>query len=145
MSLDALTRIAADRLPLFGRWPISAPTVRPSLLAPPGAAPTERLLDTALRAIDAARSVSLDALTARGVHRPPRLAGAAPAGDRARRRSGGSVLARVRRQTPHVAPRYPDVWPGEHYKLLAALVGVLTPKIVIEIGTATGMSALTMK
>ncbi len=41
--------------------------------------------------------------------------------------------------------RYPDVWPGEHYKLLSALVEVLSPKTVIEIGTATGMSALAMK
>jgi predicted O-methyltransferase YrrM len=41
--------------------------------------------------------------------------------------------------------RYPDVWPGEHYKLLAALVSVLRPKTVVEIGTAEGMSALAMK
>jgi predicted O-methyltransferase YrrM len=41
--------------------------------------------------------------------------------------------------------RFPDVWPGEHYKLLTALVSVLQPKMVVEIGTATGMSALAMK
>lgn len=41
--------------------------------------------------------------------------------------------------------RFPDIWPGEHYKLLAALVSVLSPKTVVEIGTATGMSALAMK
>lgn len=40
---------------------------------------------------------------------------------------------------------YPRLWPGEHYKLLAALVEVLQPEVVIEIGTATGMSALAMK
>jgi predicted O-methyltransferase YrrM len=38
----------------------------------------------------------------------------------------------------------PSVWPGEHYKLLAALVSCLRPKLVVEIGTATGMSALAM-
>lgn len=41
-------------------------------------------------------------------------------------------------------PRYTDVWPGEHYKLLAGLVEALKPRVVIEIGTATGMSALTL-
>jgi len=38
-----------------------------------------------------------------------------------------------------------DVWPGEHYRLLAVLVDILKPKRVIEIGTATGASALTIK
>jgi hypothetical protein len=41
---------------------------------------------------------------------------------------------------------YPDntvnLWPGEHYRLLAGLVSVLRPKLVIEIGTAQGLSAL---
>ncbi len=41
-------------------------------------------------------------------------------------------------------PRFTDVWPGEHYKLLAGLVEALQPRVVIEIGTATGMSALTL-
>lgn len=41
-------------------------------------------------------------------------------------------------------PRFADVWPGEHYKLLAGLVEVVKPKLVIEIGTATGLSALTL-
>lgn len=40
---------------------------------------------------------------------------------------------------------YPDIWPGEHYKLLNALVTILQPKLVVEIGTATGLSALSMK
>jgi hypothetical protein len=35
-------------------------------------------------------------------------------------------------------------WPGEHYRLLSAIVQVLDPKTVIEIGTATGASALAM-
>jgi hypothetical protein len=37
------------------------------------------------------------------------------------------------------------VWPGEHYKLLAALMLVLKPTVAIEIGTAEGLSALAMK
>lgn len=40
---------------------------------------------------------------------------------------------------------FANVWPGEHYKLLAALVGLLRPSTVVEIGTATGASALAMK
>lgn len=42
-------------------------------------------------------------------------------------------------------PFYPDIWPGEHYKLLAGLVLALNPKIVLEIGTGQGLSALSMK
>lgn len=42
-------------------------------------------------------------------------------------------------------PYYPNIWPGEHYKLLAGLVLALHPKVVIEIGTATGLSGLSMK
>jgi predicted O-methyltransferase YrrM len=39
----------------------------------------------------------------------------------------------------------PTLWPGEHYVLLAACIAVLQPKVVIEIGTFTGVSALAMK
>ena len=42
-------------------------------------------------------------------------------------------------------PYYPDVWPGEHYKLLAGLVLACKPKRVIEIGTAQGLGALSLK
>jgi predicted O-methyltransferase YrrM len=35
-------------------------------------------------------------------------------------------------------------WPGEHYRFLAALVKVLRPNLVVEIGTSTGMGALSM-
>lgn len=42
-------------------------------------------------------------------------------------------------------PYWPDIWPGEHYRLLAGLVLELKPKLVIEIGTGAGLSALTMK
>ena len=37
------------------------------------------------------------------------------------------------------------IWPGEHYRLLAALVKLLQPKWVVEIGTFRGMSALALK
>jgi len=42
-------------------------------------------------------------------------------------------------------PHWPNMNPGEHYKLLSGLIQVLQPKLVIEIGTATGYSALSMK
>jgi len=42
-------------------------------------------------------------------------------------------------------PHWPNIYPGEHYKLLTGLVTVLQPKLVIEIGTATGYSSLAMK
>lgn len=48
----------------------------------------------------------------------------------------------ARMKTP---PYYPDVWPGEHYRLLAALVEILQPQCVVDIGTFTGLSALALK
>jgi predicted O-methyltransferase YrrM len=36
-------------------------------------------------------------------------------------------------------------WPGEHYRLLAACVEHLKPRLVVEIGTFTGLSALAMR
>lgn len=56
----------------------------------------------------------------------------------------GADLAPIseRMKTP---PFYPDIWPGEHYKLLAGIVSVLQPRTIIEVGTSTGLSALTMK
>lgn len=44
-----------------------------------------------------------------------------------------------------IGPKYPDMWPGEHYKLLAGIVKYLQPKTVIEIGTHTGHSLLSLK
>lgn len=38
-----------------------------------------------------------------------------------------------------------NVWPGEHYKLLAALIDTLKPTTIIEIGTTDGASTLCMK
>jgi predicted O-methyltransferase YrrM len=42
-------------------------------------------------------------------------------------------------------PYYPELWPGEHYRLLAAVVEILAPRTIIEIGTGSGLSALTMQ
>jgi predicted O-methyltransferase YrrM len=57
----------------------------------------------------------------------------------ARQVSAADVVSRMK--SP---PYYPDVWPGEHYKLLAGLVRVVKPRLVVEIGTSTGLSALTI-
>ncbi len=46
---------------------------------------------------------------------------------------------------PNQPPSYATLWPGEHYQLLAGLMLTLQPSLVIEIGTATGLSALAMK
>lgn len=42
-------------------------------------------------------------------------------------------------------PFYPNIWPGEHYKLLAGFVKVCKPKCVVEIGTYQGLSLLSLK
>lgn len=109
MTPSALRIAAHRRFALYGRWPIATGHVESSLITPVAGAPSDRLMDVALQAVQSARSVDLGWLSDRG------------------------------------RDRFPDVWPGEHYKLLAALVSVLQPKTVVEIGTATGMSALAMK
>lgn len=43
------------------------------------------------------------------------------------------------------AKTYANLWPGEHYRLLAGFVLALRPKMVIEIGTSTGLSSLSLK
>lgn len=55
-------------------------------------------------------------------------------------------------QLQNVAERFTDttarlinVWPGEHYRFLAALIDTLKPSTVIEIGTTDGASTLSMK
>jgi predicted O-methyltransferase YrrM len=40
--------------------------------------------------------------------------------------------------------RYVDVWPGEHYRLLAALVETLRPASIVEVGTFRGHGALSL-
>lgn len=57
--------------------------------------------------------------------------------------AGGVELDDIARR-PDV-PEWFGVWPGEHYLLLAAMMKVLRPRRVIEIGTFTGLSALAMK
>lgn len=42
------------------------------------------------------------------------------------------------------AGRLLNLWPGEHYRFLAALVNVLGPDLVVEVGTSTGLGALAM-
>ena len=42
-------------------------------------------------------------------------------------------------------PHWPAIWPGEHYKLLGALVEEIRPGIVVEVGTFQGLSALAIK
>ena len=59
--------------------------------------------------------------------------------DRARSVSMRSVAARMSQP-----PFYPEIWPGEHYKLLAGMIAELAPKTVVEIGTSTGLSALAL-
>ena len=38
-----------------------------------------------------------------------------------------------------------NIWPGEHYRLLAGIVSELKPKRIIEIGTFTGLSTLALR
>lgn len=40
---------------------------------------------------------------------------------------------------------YIDIYPGEHYKLLAAIIKRKSPAVVVELGTHLGYSALCMK
>jgi predicted O-methyltransferase YrrM len=77
--------------------------------------PSERLIDMALAAIQAARSQDLQDIESR---------------------------LKGRFQFPDALVQ---VWPGEHYKLLAGLVETLQPRTIVEIGTAEGMSGLALK
>lgn len=61
----------------------------------------------------------------------------APVVSRARRVDLGALRLRQ-------APEYVHLWPGEHYRLLAALVEELRPRKIVDIGTFTGLSALAM-
>jgi predicted O-methyltransferase YrrM len=113
--LPLRARVAAlgRRLGVSGPPPVSARHVELSAIssADDDVAPSARLLEVALAAVDRARSVDLIALDAR---------------------------------LPPEAPMA-STWPGEHYRLLTALVAGLQPSLVIEIGTATGLSALAMR
>lgn len=50
-----------------------------------------------------------------------------------------ALSARIR-----TGPKWPNVWPGEHYKLLAALVQVVGAQRVVEIGTYQGLGSLAL-
>lgn len=54
-------------------------------------------------------------------------------------------LSALAARFPPDTARFIDVWPGEHYRLLAALIEEVRPSLVVEIGTATGASCLAMK
>ena len=60
-------------------------------------------------------------------------------------RLAGGISLRDISSRMKAAPYFPDIWPGEHYRLLAGLVSALKPRVVVEIGTATGLSALALK
>jgi predicted O-methyltransferase YrrM len=62
-----------------------------------------------------------------------------------------SLTARLAAECPKVelralrsrgAPPIVHTWPGEHYRLLAALARIERPQVVVEIGTLTGFSAI---
>jgi predicted O-methyltransferase YrrM len=134
MSLGSLRAAALRRVELLGPWPISGPLVRPSLIAPRSSGPSERLLEVAQGAIAGARQADVSELA-------ERLATANPATAPDR-----SLLARVRGRNDGVRLRpRPDRWPGEHYKLLVGLVQLLAPQLIVELGTATGLSAIAMR
>ena len=63
----------------------------------------------------------------------------------AARRAAGlhlpDVAARCRDERDR---RLVELWPGEHYRFLAALVEILRPQVVVEVGTFTGMGSLSM-
>lgn len=52
----------------------------------------------------------------------------------------GDVSSRIK-----TGENYIDIFPGEHYKLLASIIKNIQPKVVIELGTHLGYSALCMK
>ena len=76
--------------------------------------PTERLMDACLEAITFARKTDLS-----------------------------DVCARLRGRFPYTDSTI-NLWPGTHYRLIAGFVQLIQPKLVIEIGTAEGISALSL-
>jgi predicted O-methyltransferase YrrM/heme-degrading monooxygenase HmoA len=55
-----------------------------------------------------------------------------------------AVQAAAKTDLSFLNNKFANVWPGEHYKLLAGFMQILKPALVIEIGTSTGLSALAM-
>lgn len=64
---------------------------------------------------------------------------------RAARAAHETDLTHLDARLPAGSPPFASLWPGEHYRLLAGLVRELPATTVIEIGTATGLSALAFK
>lgn len=64
---------------------------------------------------------------------------------RAAKEAWHTQLPDVSRRVDAASTDFTPVWPGEHYRLLAALVKILQPKRVVEIGTFRGLSALALK
>jgi predicted O-methyltransferase YrrM len=90
-----------------------------------------------------ARHVELSAISSADDDVPPSprlLEVALAAIDRARTVDLSALDERLPAGSPMAS-----TWPGEHYRLLTALVAALQPSLVLEIGTATGLSALAMK
>ena len=54
-------------------------------------------------------------------------------------------LPELSRRVDAASNDFTPVWPGEHYRLLAAIVKILQPKHIVEIGTFRGLSALAFK
>src|SRR5205807_1625012 len=54
-------------------------------------------------------------------------------------------LPELSQRTDAAANDFARIWPGEHYRLLAALVKLLQPKRIVEVGTFRGLSALALK
>lgn len=52
----------------------------------------------------------------------------------------GDISSRIKK-----GPNYIDIYPGEHYKLLASIVKNSKPRLIVEIGTHLGYSCLCMK
>lgn len=92
--------------------------------------PTEWLIDLSLRAISEARICDLSWIS---------------------KRIAESDTSSGRTDLSWVAPGvnthipWPEIWPGEHYRLLAGLVAVHKPRVVIEIGTLAGWGTLALR
>lgn len=63
---------------------------------------------------------------------------------RAARAAHDTDLTHLDARLPAGSPPYASLWPGEHYRLLAGLVREQPARTVVEIGTATGLSALAL-
>jgi predicted O-methyltransferase YrrM len=62
---------------------------------------------------------------------------------------GSSLISRTRQTTVQAlsergAPQWAGHWPGEHYRLLKALIEEIQPRTIVEIGTYTGLGSLAL-